>query len=80
MGVQILIADVDAYDPALPGVVTLRFATQGYATGPADSPAHTSAICALSFVSVAGEAARMYRSRSGHVAGMTGGRFARFLA
>ena len=41
MGVQILIADVDAYDPALPGVVTLRFATQGYATGPADSPAHT---------------------------------------
>lgn len=41
MGVQILIADIDAYDPALPGVVTLRFATQGYATGPADSPAHT---------------------------------------
>lgn len=29
---QIVIADVDCYDPALPGVRTLRFATQGYVT------------------------------------------------
>lgn len=38
---QIITADIDAYDPALPGVRTLRFATQGYTTKPSDSPANT---------------------------------------
>jgi len=41
MATQIIIAEVDAYDATLPGVRTLRFATQGYATGPADTPANT---------------------------------------
>lgn len=38
---QIVVADVDCYDPALPGVRTLRFATQGYVTKPTDLPANT---------------------------------------
>ena len=38
---QIHIAEIDAYDPALPGVTTLRFATQGYVTAAGDTPAHT---------------------------------------
>lgn len=38
---QIIVADIEAYDAALPGVRTLRYATQAYVTGPADSPAHT---------------------------------------
>lgn len=38
---QIIIADVDAYDPSLPGVRTLRFATQSYVTKPTDTPANT---------------------------------------
>ena len=38
---QIVIADVDVYDPAISGARTLRFATQSYTTGPADTPANT---------------------------------------
>lgn len=38
---EIVIADVEAYDPALAGAVTLRYATQGYTTGPGDTPANT---------------------------------------
>lgn len=38
---QIVVAELQAYDPALPGVRTLHFATQGYTTGATDSPAHT---------------------------------------
>lgn len=32
---------IEAYDPALPGVVTLRYATESYVTGADDTPAHT---------------------------------------
>lgn len=38
---QIVLADIDCYDPALPGVRTLRYATQGYVSRAADSPANT---------------------------------------
>lgn len=38
---QIVIADVDVYDPSISGVRTLRFATQSYTTGPTDTPANT---------------------------------------
>lgn len=38
---QIIVADIDCFDPGLPGVRTLRFATQGYTTGASDTPAHT---------------------------------------
>lgn len=38
---QIITADIDVYDPALPGVRTLRYATQGYTTGASGTPAHT---------------------------------------
>ena len=38
---QIVIADIDCYDPSIPGVRTLRFATQGYVTGSLDSPSST---------------------------------------
>ena len=38
---QIVIAHITAYDPALPGERVLYFATQGYVSGPGDSPAHT---------------------------------------
>jgi hypothetical protein len=38
---QIVIADVDVYDPGISGVRTLRFATQSYSTGPTDTPANT---------------------------------------
>lgn len=38
---QIVVAEMEAYDPSLPGVRTLRFATQGYVTKPTDTPANT---------------------------------------
>lgn len=38
---QIVTADIEVYDPALPGARTLYFATQGYVTGSLDTPAHT---------------------------------------
>lgn len=38
---QIIIADVDVYDPGISGTRTLRFSTQSYTTGPTDSPANT---------------------------------------
>jgi hypothetical protein len=38
---QIVIADIDCYDPSLPGVRTLRFATQNYVTKATDTPANT---------------------------------------
>ncbi len=39
---QIYVADITAYDPALPGLRTLRYCTGiGYTTRAADSPAHT---------------------------------------
>ena len=38
---QIVIADVDVYDPGIGGTRTLRFATQSYTTGPSDTPANT---------------------------------------
>lgn len=38
---DIITVDIEAYDPALGGVRTLRYATQGYVTGAADTPAHT---------------------------------------
>lgn len=38
---QIVIADVDVYDPGIGGTRTLRFATQSYTTGPTDTPANT---------------------------------------
>lgn len=41
MAAQIITADVDAYDPSIPGVKTLRFSTQGYVTKPTDTPANT---------------------------------------
>ena len=37
---QIVIANVTVYDPALPGERTLYFATQGYVSGAADTPAN----------------------------------------
>lgn len=37
---QIITATLQAYDPALASVVTLRYATQSYTTGPTDSPAN----------------------------------------
>jgi len=38
---QIVIADVDVYDPGIGSTRTLRFATQSYTTGPTDTPANT---------------------------------------
>ena len=38
---QIIIADVDVYDPGISGTRTLRFATQSYTTRPTDTPANT---------------------------------------
>ncbi len=38
---QIYVAEIEAYNPALPGIVTLYFASQGYVTKPTDSPAST---------------------------------------
>lgn len=38
---QIVVATIQAYDPASAAVVTLRYATQAYTTGPTDSPANT---------------------------------------
>ena len=38
---QIVIADIEVYDPSIPGTRTLRYATQGYTTKPTDTPANT---------------------------------------
>lgn len=38
---QIVVAELDVYDAALPGVRTLYFATQGYVTKPGDTPSNT---------------------------------------
>ena len=38
---QIITADIDVYDPSIPGVITLRYATQSYVTQPTDTPANT---------------------------------------
>lgn len=38
---QIYVAEVQAYNPALPGLVTLYFSTQRYLTWPTDTPANT---------------------------------------
>lgn len=38
---QIIAVEMDAYDPQLPGVRTLYFATQSFVSGPSDSPANT---------------------------------------
>lgn len=39
---QIYLAEISAYDPALPGLRTLRYCTCiGYTTGAADTPSHT---------------------------------------
>lgn len=38
---QIITAELQAYDPALPGVRTLYYATQGYVSRAADTPANT---------------------------------------
>lgn len=38
---QIITVSLDAYDPSVPGVVTLRYATQSYTTSPTDTPANT---------------------------------------
>lgn len=38
---QIVIADIEVYDSSISGTRTLRYATQGYTTGPSDSPANT---------------------------------------
>lgn len=40
---QIVIADVDVYDPGIGAARTLRFATQSYTTGPTDTPDNTPA-------------------------------------
>ena len=40
---QIVIADVDVYDPGMSAARTLRFATQSYTTGPTDTPDNTPA-------------------------------------
>ena len=37
----VITADITAYDPALPGSRTLRFSTNGYVSGPSESPANT---------------------------------------
>ena len=37
---MIHLIEVDAYDPAVPGVVTLRYGTHGYTTQPGDTPAN----------------------------------------
>lgn len=37
---QIVTAEVQAYDPAIPGVRSLYFATQAFVTGPGDTPAN----------------------------------------
>lgn len=38
---QIVIANITVYDPALPGLRTLYYATQGYVSGAGDTPAST---------------------------------------
>lgn len=38
---QIIVAEVTAYDPSIPGTRVLYFATQGYVSKPTDSPANT---------------------------------------
>lgn len=38
---EIVTADIEVYDAALPGTRTLRYATQGYVTKGTDTPAHT---------------------------------------
>lgn len=38
---QIVTADIEVYDPAIPGTRTLRYATRGYVTLPTDTPANT---------------------------------------
>lgn len=37
----VVAADISAYDPSVPGVVTLRYSTHGYVSGATESPAHT---------------------------------------
>ncbi len=37
----VVTADINAYDPAVPGAVTLRYSTHGYVSGATESPAHT---------------------------------------
>lgn len=38
---QIVTADIEVYDPSIPGTRTLRYATRGYVTSPSDTPANT---------------------------------------
>lgn len=37
----VVTAEINAYDPAIPGSVTLRYSTHGYTSGPSESPANT---------------------------------------
>lgn len=37
----VVTAEITAYDPAIPGTVTLRYSTNGYTSGPSESPANT---------------------------------------
>lgn len=37
---QIIVAEIEAYDPAISGVRTLRYGTQSYVTKPTDTPAN----------------------------------------
>ena len=38
---QVYLAEIVVYDPSLPGTRTLRYATRGFVTGPAETPANT---------------------------------------
>jgi hypothetical protein len=41
MSRDLYLAEIVAYDPGVPGAVTLRYATRGFVTGPAETPANT---------------------------------------
>lgn len=42
MAIDLLLSELTAYDPGLPGTTTLRYATgEGHTTGPAETPANT---------------------------------------
>lgn len=41
MPIPVIAIDVDCYDPGVPGVITLRYATLNFTTAPTDTPANT---------------------------------------
>ena len=38
---DVYVAEITAYDPSVPGVITLRYSNTGFTTGGSDTPAHT---------------------------------------